>query len=97
MNGMNDNNNNRPFGNQQQPQKPKMPMPNSETLKGLGAIIAGVILVVWASFIIVPLMVCLLGFMLIYYGLGVLKMHKAKAYCDKICGKIKHIFGQGFH
>ena len=73
-------------------EKYKLEIPNLSVVKGLLSIILGVMFVVFSFRIILNFIFLVLGSMLIYYGLAVLKMKKATDYIDNIVGRIRNLF-----
>lgn len=68
-------------------------MPNMNVVKGLLAIIFGVMFMVFAYKIILNIIFFVAGLMLIYYGLLILNMKHVLDYVDQLVNKIKRLFG----
>jgi len=67
-------------------------MPNLDVVKGLLAIIFGIVLVV-LSFRVVLSVICLVaGGMMVYYGLIILNMKQAVNYINQVMAQIRRIF-----
>lgn len=67
-------------------------MPNMNVMKGLLAVIFGLMFIVFAAKIILNIIFFIAGIGLIYYGLRVLDMRQATEYLDKIFEKVRNIF-----
>ena len=68
------------------------PMPNMDVLKGLLAIVFGLMFVVFAAKIILNVIFFIAGIALVYYGLRVLNLRQATDYVDRIFARIKQFF-----
>ncbi len=71
-----------------------MNTPNLEIVKGLLAVIGGVVLVFFAFKMIFQIVCFVTGFLLIYYGLAILNIKQATDYIDQFLAKVKSIFGR---
>jgi len=69
-------------------------MPNMKVVKGLLAILLGIILIVSASRIVLHIVLFATGIMLTYYGLVILNMKQATDYIDHVIGKIRQFLGR---
>ncbi len=67
----------------------KPAIPNLDTVKGILALVFGLLLLGVAFKIILHVVLFVTGFMLIYYGLAVLKIKQATDYIDIVIAKIK--------
>ena len=67
-------------------------MPNVNVIKGLLAVVFGLMFIVFAAKIILNIVFFVAGIGLIYYGLRVLDMKQATEYLDKFFEKIRNIF-----
>ena len=74
-------------------EKKEQNMPNMSALKGLLAIIFGIIGIVLAYKIIISVMLFFAGFILLYYGIGVLKLTAVTKSIDDIIQKIRKAIG----
>ncbi|MBX9831389.1 hypothetical protein K2X40_05500 [Candidatus Babeliales bacterium] len=71
-----------------------MNMPNLGVVKGLLAVIGGVVLVFFAFKMIFQIACFVTGFLLIYYGLALLNIKQATDYIDFFLVKIRKLFGK---
>lgn len=75
--------------------KPKSPnVPNLNVIKGLLAIIFGLAFMIWAYKIIFNVIIFVIGAILIYYGLVILRVKQVTNLIDQMIGKIKKLFPQ---
>lgn len=68
------------------------PMPNMNVVKGLLAIIFGLMFVVFAAKIILNIIFFIAGVALVYYGLRVLNLRQATDYIEKVFAQLKRMF-----
>jgi hypothetical protein len=71
-------------------EKKELNMPNMSALKGLLSIIFGIIGIVLAYKIIISVMLFIAGFILLYYGIGLLKLTAVTKGIDDIIQKIRN-------
>ena len=81
-------------GENRPPEAPqgKSNIPNLNVIKGLLAIIFGLAFMVWAYKIIFNMALFVVGGMLIYYGLVILKIKQVTDLIDQMVAKVKRIF-----
>ncbi|MFH1831187.1 MAG: hypothetical protein ABH827_00120 [bacterium] len=72
----------------------KPSIPNLNIIKGILAIIFGLVFVIWAYKIIFDMILFIAGAMLIYYGLVILKVKPITDVIDHVAAKIKNILSQ---
>lgn len=87
---------NKPEGMKNKPpmeNKPKnINVPNMNVIKGLLAIIFGLAFMIWAYKIIFNVIIFVIGAMLIYYGLVILKIKQVTDFIDGVVVKVKRCF-----
>jgi len=67
-------------------------IPNIKAIKGLLSVIFGLVLIIFASSIVLQITLFMTGAFLIYYGLVLLEMKQAVSYLDRIINTIKSFF-----
>ena len=79
-----------PENREERGKKPNVP--NMSVVKGVLAIIFGLLLVVFAHKIILQIIFFVSGLFLIYYGLVVLKIRQVTDYIDSVVSKVRRFF-----